>query len=251
MDDFSSLPLAERERILAKLAKLKALAECPTGNVNETATAAAHMTRLMMEYRIEVAELLPHAAPAVVEQEATPEVKGRAFPLWQAHLLGCLAKAHDCVSYETRDTQYYPWGEKAYAVRLCMLGSPEDIAQARNLYLYCVEAIERLAACWRGSKAQKNDFRTGAATAIGTRVLAEREAVRAEEEARARAQGQQSRALMVLDRQAMEVQGAAQKRGVHTVTRRVRPPTRIHYEAGYEAGSKLTLPGGKAALPTS
>jgi hypothetical protein len=66
MDNFNSLPLEERQRILAKLAKLKALADCETGNVNETATAAAAMTRLMMEYKIEMAELQTEALPSLI-----------------------------------------------------------------------------------------------------------------------------------------------------------------------------------------
>ncbi len=45
---FSSLPQADRERLLAKLAKLKALSECKTGNVNETATAAAMLCILII-----------------------------------------------------------------------------------------------------------------------------------------------------------------------------------------------------------
>lgn len=243
MEDFSSLPLAERERILARLAKLKALAECPTGNVNETATAAAHMTRLMLEYRIEVAELQP--PPAIQEEEVTGQVLGRSFPGWQNGLLGQLARANDCVGYETRDTGYYPWGQPVHQVRLCLMGSPENVAQVRTLYLWCLEAIERLCHAWepRARVRLKNDFRRGAALAIGQKALAEREAVRAEEEARARAQGEQSRALAVLDRQLAEVQQAAARRGVETVHKRSRPAVKLAYEAGFEAGTRLQLPG--------
>jgi len=252
MENFSSLSRAERERILAKLAKLKALAECPTGNVNETATAAAAMTRLLLEYRIELAELAP--PPPVVEEQATPEVKGRAFPYWQSHLLSSIAKAQDCVSYETRASAYWPWGQKYLEVRLCLLGAQADIERVRTLYAYCVDAIERLALAWGGRRASvalKNDFRTGAAVAIGQRVQAEREAVRAEEEARARAAGQQSRALAVLDGQLLEVQRAAAKRGVYTVTKRSRAALKPAYDAGFEAGSRLPLAASSGSLKGS
>ena len=82
---FSGLDNDERQRLLTKLAKLKALSECPTGNVNETATAAAAMTRLMLEYQIEMAELQVEsdgAPDAAVTEELDGKLSKRGFPLW-------------------------------------------------------------------------------------------------------------------------------------------------------------------------
>lgn len=72
----------------------------------------------------------------------------------------------------------------------------------------------------RAPRALKNDFRSGAALGIRQKVLAERRAVRAEEEARAKQRGQLSHALAVLDRRLDEVRDAAAKLGVRTTASR-------------------------------
>ena len=61
--------MVDRAKLLSKLAKLKALSECPTGNPNETAAAAERMTRLMLESGI-----------ASFEIDPTPKVKLEGIP---------------------------------------------------------------------------------------------------------------------------------------------------------------------------
>jgi len=56
-NSFAALHPQEQKRLLEKLAKLTALSSCPTGNVNETATAAAATARIRREYEIEMADL--------------------------------------------------------------------------------------------------------------------------------------------------------------------------------------------------
>jgi hypothetical protein len=256
MPTFDSLPAGERQRILNKLTRLKALSECKTGNVNETATAAAAMTRLMMEYKIEMAELeeggSSQAAEAVQEQDVTSGYRGKSFPTWQSHLLQKLAEANDCVGFQSTQRGYDAWLRPVTAAKLCLIGRAQDIAHVRKVFVFCLHEIERLCLIWmpRASRTLKNDFRTGAALGIAEKVMAERAAVRAEEEARASHKGQSSRALIVLDRRLEEVRAAAHKIGVRFATSRGgRAMSASAYEAGYQAGQAIEFPGQAAPLP--
>ena len=251
MPDLSTLDADERSRILAKLAKLKALSECPTGNVNETATAAAAMIRLMAEYRIDMAELCAPAALDPVSQEQVSSERGRGFPGWQNHLLATLAEANDCIGYEHRERDWDPFWGAQLRVRQCILGDAQDIQHVKLIYNFCLSEIERLCYLWapNASVARKNDFRQGAAMAVGTKVQREKKLVRAEEEARAKARGQQSRALARLDQRAQEVQRKASEIGLRAGRPTQSRPMRADaFHAGYAAGESLQLPGGQKAL---
>lgn len=92
---FETLDPQERKRILDKLAKLKALSECRTGNVNETATAAAAMTRIMLEYEIQMADVYLDSASSafeIVEESVYQGESLNGFPRWQSSLLYRLAE---------------------------------------------------------------------------------------------------------------------------------------------------------------
>ena len=236
----------ERQRILQKLGRLKALSECKTGNVNETATAAAAMARLMMEYKIEMAELEHRPEPSAVEELELDGQRAKPFPIWQSHLLHCLANANDCVGYQTTTRQWSPWNGQQQTARLNLLGRREDLDNTRRLFSFCLQEIERL--CRRYKPEQpgrrlKNDFRTGAAAAICQRVRSEAEAVRAEAEQRG------SRALVLLDRALDEVEDAARKMGVKpSRSRGTRYVSMDAYQAGFAAGQSVSLPAGRAEL---
>jgi hypothetical protein len=251
--NFRDLPHEEQQRILNKLTRLKALSECKTGNVNETATAAAAMTRLMLEYKIELAELQsgPDAADAVQEQEITEE-KGR-IPLWHNHLLCCLAEINDCVGFQSTRRNLF---RGSSARTLCIVGRPEDIRHTRTMLTFCIAEIERLCHRWQRETpwgvplARRNDFKMGAAIAVGEKVKLEREQVRAEERARAETRGVASRALAVLDSRFGEAQAAAAKIGVREATPRGRRPlSATAFDAGYQAGKAVQIPRSEHALP--
>jgi hypothetical protein len=244
-EGFTGLPLEERQRLLAKLAKLKALSECKTGNVNETATAAAAMTRLMMEYKIELAEIESKDSELseIVEDDVTGETRGRSFPGWQRMLLSLLAEANDCVGFETKERERYGW-DVVLSARLCLMGRKEDIRQTRTLFCFCILCYE-----WspRAPVSRKNDFRRGAAEAIGKKAVQERAKVVAEEQARAQAHGTTSRALMILDQRLAEVHQAAAHAGVRTNRTNERAVSANAYNAGFAAGSTVSLPGAESA----
>lgn len=247
--EFDQLAPQDRQRLLNKLGRLKALSECKTGNVNETATAAAAMTRLMLEYKIEMAELEHQPAPEGVE-EIELHKRTQPFPVWQSHLLHCLASANDCVGYQTCTRQWTEWTGKQKTTRLNLLGRRQDLDNTRRLFTYCLQEIERLAQGWKPGRGKqlKNDFRIGVAAAVGQMVREEAETVRAEAERRAQENEQTSRALTLIDRGLDEVQEAARKIGVRPArSRGARSVSMDAYQAGFRAGQSVVLP--TSALP--
>lgn len=235
----------DRQRLLDKLTRLKALSECRTGNVNETATAAAAMTRLMLEYKIELAEIEHQPVPGTIEEMELEDERARPFPIWQNHLLHCLASANDCVGFQTTTNQWSPWNGRQRTARLNLLGRREDLENTRRLFTFCLQEIERLCRNWKPARGMrlKNDFRTGAAAAIAATVRKEAEAVIQEAEQRG------SRALMVLESNLDQVEEAARKIGVKPArSRGTRYVSMEAYQAGYQAGQQVTLPNENAAM---
>lgn len=235
----------DRQRLLDKLARLKALSECQTGNVNETATAAAAMARLMLEYKIELAEIEHQPAAGSIEEMELDGQRARPFPIWQSHLLHCLASANDCVGFQTTSHQWSPWNGRQQTARLNLLGRREDLENTRRLFAFCLQEIERLCRRWKPGQGMrlKNDFRTGAAAAIAEMVRKEAEAVRHEAEERG------SSALVLLERNLDQVEEAARNIGVKPArSRGTRYVSMEAYQAGYQAGQQVTLPTENAAI---
>ena len=255
MTTFAQLPADERQRVLDKLSKLKALSECKTGNVNETATAAATMTRIMLEYQIEMADLEVEDAEDssdVLDQPIIPD-SHNGFPLWKKRLLSALAEVNHCMSYTSHETHSWMWSRRTRS-RLSVIGAARDVENTRRLFLWCVDEIERLCDDWgRGMPVKRrNDFKRGAASGIADKVRAERDRVLAEERERAGAKGESSLALQLFDRKERAVGAVAREIGVRTVTTRARAVSRDAYGAGYVAGASLDLAGGRhKALPAS
>lgn len=213
----------DREKLLARLAKLKALSECKTGNVHETATAAALMTRLMLEHQIEIEEVPGSGAIPIVERDLSAEVRDRGYPLWQVNLLALVARATDCLSYEVQS------GESQFRLRL--LGTEADIAQARSLYCFCHAEVERLGHLWNpdAPNGRKNDFRRGAGHAIGQKMARERFVVI-----------QESRAMVHMQRKREAVEARAAQLGL--VAKRKKSHRHVlvdDYNAGYLAASDV------------
>ena len=243
---FSALTLEGQQRLLNKLSKLKALSECKTGNVNETATAAATMTRLMTEYQIEMADLQLGGSSEeqkVLTEDVTGQISRRGFPAWHVCLLTSFAAANNCVSYTNSERRFHGWSvEKVSTLRL--IGTREDIQNTRDLFVFCIQEIEQLCHSWapRASVARKNDFRYGAAVGISEKVEQERAAVLAEEKARSQVRGQTSQALALFDRKQEAVDAKARDIGLIFDRRSSsRAMSANAYEAGYRAGASLNL----------
>ncbi len=243
MENFSSLPASERQRLLDKLAKLKALADCPTGNVNETATAAAAMARIMLEYEIELADL--ECGPSddelqVIDQPVDGKESLRGFPTWQTNLLHELAKVHHCVSYSNHRADYWLWTRRTATV-LHLIGAAQDVENVRSLFRFCVNEIERLCREWGQGRPvkRKNDFKMGAAKGVGDLVKRERDRVVREE--RERSRHEPSRALRLFERKDRASMDYALQIGIRFPSTWGRGASEEAYQAGYEAGSSLEL----------
>lgn len=244
---FTQLETDEQKRLLDKIAKLKALSECPTGNVNETATAAATMTRIMLEYQIEMIDLdcsEEESDQGMVEEAALPD-SYNGFPSWKSSLLRALAEVNSCLCY-SRSTVEEDFFKRRTRSRLCIVGTPKDVQNTHQLFSFCVEEVERLCRNWGRSQTVKrrNDFKKGAAHGIAQKVRSEREMILREEEKRAASQNRSSTALEVFRRKEDAVAEYAAKIGLRTVTRRVRAPSQKAYSEGYQAGVEMDLSGG-------
>lgn len=252
---FDSVDPQERKRILDKLAKLKALSECRTGNVNETATAAAAMTRIMLEYEIEMADL--HLGETgsdldVLEESVYAAESLNGFPKWQSSLLSALAEVHHCQCYRDSRTDYVYWTRVTESF-LMLIGTRKDIENTRRLYFYCVSEIERLCEdlCIGRPVKWKNDFKRGASRGIADKVRAEHERVMQQEREKAQKQGAASLALQLFDRKQQAVAQFAEDLGLVSRTARVRAPSKDAFQVGYAAGANLDLSGGSRPLLTS
>lgn len=252
--NFSNLGQDEQKRLLDKLAKLKALSECATGNVNETATAAATMMRIMLEYQIEIADLDGGSSGENEELFDGPvfeEDSLNGYPMWKKQLLSVLAKVNHCMSYSSSQVEY-SWFSQRTRSQLCIIGAERDVENTKRLFHFSVDEIERLCKSWgRGMPVKfKNDFRKGAGKGISDKVQQEHERVLREERERAAAQNQSSQALELFGRKLEAVRQRASALGIHTVTTRSRGAQPDAYASGYMAGSNLDLGAGRrAALP--
>lgn len=247
---FATLAPHEQKRLLDKLAKLKALSTCPTGNVNETATAAAAMARIMLEYEIEMADL--ECGPSEAELQVTDQpLDGneslRGFPVWQTDLLTELARVHHCVSYSYGRAQYWLWTRRTVTT-LHLIGTAQDVENVRRLFTFCVAEIERLCKDWgKGQPVRrKNDFKMGASEGVCDLVRRERDQVMQTE--RDRTQQMPSRALQLFERKDRASRDYAREIGIYFRASRTRGVSEDAYEAGYEAGSNLDLGNSKPRL---
>ncbi|MBN9414935.1 MAG: hypothetical protein J0I12_05820 [Candidatus Eremiobacteraeota bacterium] len=253
--EFSKLSQDEQRRLLDKLAKLKALSNCATGNANETATAAATMARIMLEYEIEMADLDIHPSEADLTVLKAPLDEAdtyRGFPAWQTALMSCLAEIHHCIAYLGTEPEMWTTGIR-YRQTRNLIGTHQDIENVRRLFTFCVNEIERLSRVWEGARSQKhrNDFKLGACRGVCDQVRSER--ARVMQEQRERAKSMPSRALELFDRKEKASREFARAMGMGSrSTSASRGVYADAYGAGYEAGSQLNLDQSspRKALPS-
>lgn len=238
---FSQLEAEQQQRLLEKLAKLKALSECRSGNVNETASAAATMTRIMLEYQIEQADLHVLSSNEVIVKSALAD-SYNGYPAWQTTILSALASANHCQSYSESRPEYNLFGKRTKS-SLKVIGTEEDIDQTIEVFLYCIQEVERLCYYWspRASVKRRNDFKRGAANGIATRVLDELDKVVSEEEARSAKESKTSTALQIFQQKDEAVEEYAESIGLQFVRRRSRAVSLDAYQAGYKAGTQMDM----------
>lgn len=233
-----------RARMLEKVRKLLAMARDGRGNATESETAMRQANKMMAEFGIEEAEfdLQQLDSDAMVFGEATCGSDGRApmqgkvyrsMPSWSGMLAVGVGRFTDTV-VSRRRTEH---GEL-----LVFRGEREDVLLARWMLGVLGEAIEieRRASGWKG-KGEATSFRVSAVSTLCSRLRTLNAERRAMYEDAKRTSG--SRALMVVDRKAVEV---AKRFGVQkTRTSRGGYSSTGAAMAGAAAGSRINIPSGR------
>lgn len=229
--------MSNREKLMAKIAKLKALAECPTGNENETAVAAAAMTKLMIENNILECELsiqIEDEDPLVVE-ELFPGQKNVSN--WEKILLNNLARANSCDVIQHQN-QGRGWTHKIY-------GHEGNVQTVNYIFKFCLNEIERHTNffTWKTGhtdKSNRTSFKMGMASGIGKQVREAKEAVFS---------GPQTPGLTLYKSKEEQV-----KDFINSKCRNIKQATAIQvknrdiYNAGRQVGENLAIVSGGKAL---
>jgi hypothetical protein len=222
-----------KERLLKKLQKLKALAQDPTGNANEAANAAARMTEIMIQEGIAEAELdLGNDGELTKEDIAG----GKKLPTWRKNLLGVLAGAVNCRAVAQG------------ANKVWLLGPSAQIAAVTYQYTAVANDVERLQKEWIGAPRGSSEWRSfcvGATWVISKRVQDIRD-----QALRHAQQAGQTRALVFLQSSITDAETSRLFNGGKLQSgRKERPPEDAHsFVAGMQAGRRVSLGGGSAAL---
>lgn len=225
-----------RENLLKKIGKLKALSECKTGNVNEAATAAAMLSKLMLEHQIEEIELGEVETTQTVEASDELFREETANPSWQVSLFASLARLWFCKPY----TQNI--GKKKHK-KLRIIGVKEDVENVRSLFSFITKEIESLVDLQnlRTCK-EKNDFKLGAVHGINGKLVKER--------AQTLEKVSESTAMVLVNRKEAAVLALTEPLNLKATAFTRRAPQRDAYGAGVVAGRSITI-GDKLGAGTA
>lgn len=192
--------MAEREKLIERLRKLRALANDATGNPEETATAAARLAEVMAKYGIEEAELDQAERPAFTFEDFLPGDQLDA-PEWQKQLLAAVALCNRCI--------YYRYAGREPRKPLVVAGRPDDLEVVRYVFWMLCNSIQQLkqpktaptpdhldALCWsmmtmgldyepRKREIDRDSFLLGAAMNVGSRMISEMRRVQSQTNRRA------------------------------------------------------------------
>lgn len=213
------------EKLMKLLQKLHALANCPTGNVNETAAAQARMSELMLQYGIESIS----AQPELQKHLALD----KQVPVWQQNLLASLAVAAGCRPIRHEKKQLWLIGD---------LG----IAQAVDYQFKALLVdLKRLFAQNIGGKAQGKEYNSFCSGAVYEIRLRLKEMKQKTVETVRQQQGSNSRALVWLEKgisneDALALFGGPKLR-ITNIKRRAQRVNANAYDQGREAGRNIQL----------
>lgn len=225
--------------IIDRIKKLLALSN--STNEHEAANAAALAAELMLQHKIDQADL-------AVEDEAQEEVAAwrvgsdKTNVGWKGVMLVGLFYAFGC------------WGSKSAQRGWRVIGRKSDVDTVRYLFDYLVNEVNRLAdegwerhqyETYDSIRRWKNAFRVGAAGVIQRRLKEQhQQTMKAAEEA-----GKTS-ALVYIGKQEEQVALACRQRGIkfQKTGRDVSGSSHDGYARGREAGKDVVLGGGRGQL---
>jgi len=231
---------ASLDRVLDRVRKLLALSK--SANEHEAANAAAAAARLMQEYEIEEAQLRvgdPAAAPAEPIRDGVIQAGNRYVVTWRMNLASGIARGLGAYAfYAGADIKVY--------------GRTSVIQTVTYMYQYLAAEIDRLAdehyeiyGVGVNAKSWKNSFRLGAVQTIANRLRDQRRAQFAEFDAKIAATAPESTALVLVKKDAAEVEAAWKRRSEGFVSRTSSGPSQYTaYQRGNQAGASISLGGG-------
>lgn len=190
------------QHVIAKIAKLRALAT--SSNLNEAAAAAAAADRLMQEHSIAEAELEAAGEapkePVALADDPFAQWSERRVPQWQRKLAWRLIGHYDCIGIES-NMRGRGGCVEVPAAFIRIIGRKSDIDAARYMYAYLTLEIERLAQLNRGNGRHWLDaFRHGAVFGCLEAMQASKSKVIKE------ARSTQSSAMVLIDSRKAEAQ---------------------------------------------
>lgn len=238
-----------KEKLLKRLAKLKALASCPTGNPNETATAAATMQRLMLENSIDEHEIAGAASKLEAEKQSLND-DWMIFERWRLILFNVVSDLNDCTTWSERHEVNYRRRKWHVA------GTAKDIENVRTLVNFCLQEIEHHTNLWvvgqhlapNKLRMGKDDFRLGMAVGITDKMKEERIKVESETKSESKERGL---VLVSMKEQKENAIGECLKAlGLKLKTKKGnsrRVPEATPYSSGYETGKSLSMQSHRIA----
>ncbi len=147
--------MADKQKIVDRIAKLMALADLgKNNNVQEAAAAAAKVEQLLIEYNLELADVLAHTEPGTGQRQICTIVLnlfsyGEKNPfqmrLWRLGLAGSIAKYTFCKVFQVGSDKLIFFGRKV------------DIGVAEQLYISLTNQIEAM--CLQATKAAEQEGR--------------------------------------------------------------------------------------------
>lgn len=151
------------DSILQKIKKLLNLSQCKSGNVNETAAAAARAAKLMAEHKISIAEVMTADENFDQDPVKMKDVFAcQRLPAWRAILIEALCQALNCLALTS-------WRG------LSVVGQTSDVDVVNYLFKVFTGDIERLCREWAkktgyGGQSACRSFKIGAARALYQRM---------------------------------------------------------------------------------
>lgn len=133
--------MIDRAKLIAKIEKLRALANDPSGNANEREAAALKLGELMAEYQVSEIELGQRPASSI-QKHKLHDTTGRVDH-WDEVLLGEVSHLYRCrVCIQT----------KGSVVTYVLVGYSDDAAQAAEIYSIIKVQIVRQCERWYSSR---------------------------------------------------------------------------------------------------
>ncbi len=218
-----------KESIVDRVKKLLNLAE-RNSNVHEAAAAMAKAQRLILEHKLASVDLDVEEEASIKVEEHVIEERGKSVVTWRSCLMSSLTKATGCSAVYSRED-----GKQ----RIHLFGTQNDVAFVSYAFKYLIAEIDRLCkeqAVGQG-KSFSNNFRLGAAAAIGSKLKQARAAVVAEAK-------DPGAALIVLDKTLAPVEAALKER--FNRVKKGKDWKATNYEAfqqGRVAGATVSIPG--------